>query len=132
MTRTDYGQYTETAYRPTHWESGICNRFHYRGFSHLSDYSTAWGDDADFVTSFVCRTIDLRAFIENDQQGELFSVVAHGCNGEEKGWKVYPQYFMPNTDRLIAQAEENLANSDLSDEEKADVVALWHSYGWYA
>jgi len=127
-----YAAMTETPYRPSHWDSGICNRFHYRGFSHLSDFSQCYGDDIDFVQSFIARTVDLKAFVENGQEGDLFGVYSHKEHAEEKGFKVRPHTFIQNTDKLIAQAEENLANSDLSDEEKADVVALWTAYGWYA
>ena len=52
--------------------------------------------------------------------------------GDEKGYKQRPYFFVPQTDRFIAKAEQNLADSDLSDEDKDEVRALWESYGWFA
>lgn len=127
-----WAKYTDTEYRPTDESiGGICNRFHYRGFTHLSNSSTMWGDEIDSISHFVARTHELKAWVAGGKRGDLFGVWQHPCHGDEKGYKV-PNGFMRDCDRMIAEAEENLATSDLSDEEKAEVVALWHSYGWYA
>ena len=107
------------------------NIMHYRGFSTFPDYSTAWGDEIDGISTFVCRTVDLNAAKAESDNWTVMSC-HHPMQGDEKGYKQRPYFFVPATDRLIAEAEQNLADSDLSDDEKDEVRALWESYGWYA
>ena len=129
-TEDRYASMTDTEYRPTDEDIGMGN-MHYRGYTHLSNHATCWGDDIDGISSFIVQTHVLKAWVAGGKRGDLAGVWQHPEHGMEKGYKV-PRNFMRQTDQMIAEAEENLATSDLSDEEKAEVVALWHSYGWYA
>ena len=118
----------ETEYPHTIDEDGI---MHYRGFSTFPDHSTAWGS-MDGISTFVCRTKDM--IIAKKASPKKWSVMScdHPMQGDEKGYKQRPYRFVPQTDQFIAQAEQNLADSDLSDDDKAVVRAFWVSYGWFA
>jgi len=105
---------------------------HYRGFSTFPDHSTCWGDEIDGITTFVCRTVDLNAAKADNPKNWSVMGCDHPMQGDEKGYKQRPYFFVPQTDRFIAKAEQNLADSDLSDEDKDEVRALWESYGWFA
>jgi hypothetical protein len=125
------GQPDYEAEYPHSFEDGK-DILHYRGFSTFPDWSTAWGDEIDGCTTFVCRTNDLRvAMAKNPKKWSVMGTFHPNC-GDEKGYKVRPYEFIPTTDKYIATAEQNLAESDLSDEEKDEVRALWESYGFYA
>lgn len=105
---------------------------HYRGFSTFPDWSSAWGDEIDGCQTFVCRTVDLNAAKAEKPKGWSVMGCQHPMQGDEKGYKQRPYFFVPQTDQFIAEAEQNLADSDLSDEDKDEVRALWESYGWFA
>jgi len=110
-------------------EDGI---MHYRGFSTFPDQSGFYGDDIDCITTFVCRTTDLRVAMADKPRGWTVMSCQHPMQGDEKGYKQRPYFFVPQTDKFIATAESNLAESDLSDSDKDEVRALWESYGWFA
>ncbi len=105
---------------------------HYRGFSTFPDWSTCWDDDVSSAETFVCRTNDLNDAKATSPKNWSVMGCQHPMQGDEKGYKQRPYRFVPQTDKFIAQAESNLAESDLSDEEKDEVRALWESYGFYA
>jgi hypothetical protein len=105
---------------------------HYRGYTIMTDWSTCWGDEIDGAEYFICRTSDIIEAI-NEQGNNKWTVmgVHHPSAHCEKGYKLRVSWIIPDTDRMIAEAEENLENSDLSEEAKNDVRATWESFGWY-
>ena len=128
-----YAEHTETEYRPTEEDIGQVN-FHYRGFSVFSDWSQAWGDEIDGCETFICRTNELREAVDpqtNKWTGTVWGVPQHSEHGMEKGYAIRPRRFISGVDEMIAEAESNLENSDLSDEAKAEVQQSWESFGWY-
>lgn len=111
---------------------GSTPMLHYRGFTIFTDWSTCWGDEIDGASYFICRTSDMVEQVAESGNKWTVQGVHHPSRHSEKGYKLRVSWIIPDTDEMIAEAEQNLEDSDLSEEAKADVRATWESLGWYS